>query len=216
MHIVYTQSMLTSMPQSVSSAQSEPAMAAAIKYDGTIADNPLAVAALPSTLRRCHRSRLAMTLIEVMIVVALLAIIALMALPTSGSNDSTRLRAAARLLVADIEYARIASLGDSADPCALVLDVDHRGYTLARTGDPDSPMTDPATNLPYAVRFGEGRAQALQGVHIEDFDFGGGNQLPFTPLGTPDTDVEPRIVLRAGNQQIELSIDTGTGEPRVD
>ncbi len=156
-----------------------------------------------------------MTLIEVMIVVALLAIIALMALPTSGSNDSTRLRAAAKLLIADIEYAQVASLGDGVDPCVLVLDADRRGYSLARAADPDTPMIDPATNRPYSVRFGEGRGQALHGVHIEDSDFGGGTQLPFTPLGTPDTDVDPRIILRAGDQRIELTIDTGTGEPRV-
>ena len=105
------------------------------------------------------------TSVELMIVVTILSIAAVAALPMLGETSSTRLSAAARLLMADIDFARIKSIGRSSnDRCVIVLDQANNLYRIALASDPATPITNIVGNEPYEVQFGVGRAAELSGV----------------------------------------------------
>ncbi|MHC4065472.1 MAG: prepilin-type N-terminal cleavage/methylation domain-containing protein, partial [Planctomycetota bacterium] len=62
------------------------------------------------------------TLVEVLIVVVIAAIVAALAMPLLAETDSTRLAAAARLLMADLGFAQVESITHGDDPCVVVFD----------------------------------------------------------------------------------------------
>lgn len=157
----------------------------------------------------------AFTLLEIMIVLVMLAIIALIVIP-SGQDEQTRLRHAASLLLADIEYAQIQSLGDGADPMLLAFDGAEHMYHLARQSSPDDPVNDPSAQAPFVTRFGEGRAFGLGGVKLERVDVGPDDQLRFTAMGALQQASDATIQLRCGSHQLTIRVDAATGDARVD
>lgn len=153
------------------------------------------------------------TLIEILIVVVLLSIVALVVLPSGGENDDARLAAAGRILIADLEFAQLASIGNGVDPCVVVFDTTNERYHLARDSAPSTPMTSPASNDPYETTFGEGRAHWLAGVELDEVAVGGDDALGFTHLGSLDQTTAATITLRSGAETLVISVDADTGEP---
>lgn len=164
----------------------------------------------------CRGDGRGFSLLELLIVVAVLAIIAQMVLPAAASSQTTRLRTAARLLVADLEYAQMQSIGKGEDPCLLVFDVVNHTYSVARQSNPNTPINDPGTSLPYVTRFGHGRAANLVDVTIDSLDVGGDDRLGFTAMGVPDQGSDPVITLRCGLATMRVRVNASTGEPLVE
>lgn len=157
-------------------------------------------------------TRRAFTLVEVLIVVTLVAIAAMIVLPTSASDARARVRAAARLLVADIEFAELSSLGRAADPCIIVFDTGSGTWHVALTSDPATPLDDPVTGDAYALTLGSGRAAHLTNVSIDALVVGGDDELAFDHLGVPDQATDATITLRCGTETIQVIVDATTGE----
>lgn len=153
------------------------------------------------------------TLIELLVVIFVLCVIALLVLPSTGSADDVRLEEAGRLLVADLDQARIESLGSAADRCLIVFTASGDGYYLARQSDPSAPMTDAATGRPYRRDYGQGAAAGLSDVTLDPIEIGGDRQLAFTGLGRIDQAADARIIVRYRGRALTIAINASTGEP---
>ncbi|HUU82225.1 MAG TPA: prepilin-type N-terminal cleavage/methylation domain-containing protein [Phycisphaerae bacterium] len=120
------------------------------------------------------------TLVEVLIVVIVIGIAAMVTLPMLSEAHTTRLKTAARLLVADLGFARVESLARPDDPCVVVFDRPNNAYTIARASHPTTPITNPADGKPYVTQYGIGRALELAGVTIQGYSLDGNDQLGFS------------------------------------
>lgn len=158
----------------------------------------------------------AFTLIEVLLVVVCLSIIALLVIPAEGDVRMTRLRAGAQLLIADLEFAQLQSIGDGANPCVVVFDPVKNQYHIATQSDPQTPILDASTGQPYITQFGSGRASSLTGVVIEELTVGDDDQLGFTAIGSLDQPEPAGITLRSGSHILQIMLDPSTGEPAVE
>jgi len=161
------------------------------------------------------RRAAAFSFVEVIIVVAILGIMAAMAVPMLGQSDGTRLRAAADLLIADLGYAQIESIAHGDDLRCVVFDAAQDRYYLAATSDPDTPIENPASRLPYVTRFGEGRAAELEGVRFQNVSVGGDDTLGFGLYGQLDQSSAAAITLSCGSSRLLLQIEPVSGEVSV-
>jgi len=157
----------------------------------------------------------AFSLIEVMIVVTILAITAVLVLPTFGGSDANRLRAAATVLVADLEFAQMRSMANPTTPLSLVVRADGSGYFIAETATPDTPITDPITKSDYAASFGVGTLQSVQGVTLSSSTIGADRALGYRSRGELDQATAATFTLSSGDREIEIQIEPYTGEPII-
>jgi len=155
------------------------------------------------------------TIVELLIVVVIAGIIAAMALPMMAGTDSTRLAAAARLLIADLGFAQIESIAHGDDPCVVVFDTATNSYRITSSSDTATAITNPADNRPYVTQFGQGRAAEMNGVTIEAYSLGGDDQLGFGIYGQPDQTSPATITLAAGTSTLTITVDPGDGEATV-
>ncbi|MDH3584769.1 MAG: prepilin-type N-terminal cleavage/methylation domain-containing protein [Phycisphaerae bacterium] len=160
--------------------------------------------------------RNAFTLIEILITLAIIAIALGIALPTIGSLSTTRLREAASLLAADLEFARVDTIAHSDEPRMIVFDPATATYHIALASDPVTPITNPVDGQPYLVKFGLRRAGQLDGVAISSVTVDGGdNQLGFGMYGQLDQAAAAVITLEAEGTKIDITLHPTTGEGTV-
>lgn len=151
-----------------------------------------------------------------MTIVAVAAILGALAVPMLRPNHVEQLRAAARLLAADLDAARIGSLTRSDDPLVLVLAADGSGYHVAAQSDPTTPIAHPVSaGQTYALVFGAGEAAAYSSVSISANSVGGDDRLAFTGFGATDQGTDATITLSAGGRSITLTVNAGSGEVTI-
>lgn len=168
-------------------------------------------------LQGVHRSRRSgFTLIELIVVVVCIAIVAALVMPLAQEDDASRVRAAGRVLTADLEFAQMNSIGRGADPCGIMFDLQESGYRIATTSQPNSPIMNPAGNRPYERKFGRGDVELFRGVAIHDVAVGGDDWLGFTATGALDQEDDAVITLRCGEAALRIVIDSQTGEPAAE
>lgn len=147
-----------------------------------------------------------------MIVVVVLAIAVGLVVPMVGDVTTTRLRAAGRMLMADLQFAQIASMAHGDAPRILVMEPADNRYYIATVLDPNTPVTNPVDGLPYLVEFGVGAAAELAGVTLHSDSVGGDDQLGYAGLGELDQ-LEPAIItLSCDGRSLNITIDADTGE----
>ena len=177
-----------------------------------------AVSGQPSAWRR--RYALAFTLVEVLIVVLLLGVVVGLALPSMGDSRMLRLREAARLLAADLEFAENESIAHGDDLRLVKFDTSNNRYWVASAAAPDTPVTDPSNRQPFLTAFGSGRASGLAGVTIQSVSTGGDAILTFDAYGCPDqaTDATVQLAIQAaeGTQTLTVRVKAGSGEVSVE
>jgi prepilin-type N-terminal cleavage/methylation domain-containing protein len=159
------------------------------------------------------RSRIkGFTLVELLIVIAIISIAALTAIPMMSSAASMQIRSAANMLAADLEYAKSLAIS-RAQYFSVVFDVGADSYQIE----------DQYGNvLPHPVRKGfnyvidfqnDGR---LDKVDIISVDFDTTNEVKYDYLGSPynggGTPLNSGVVsLQAGGATTTITVEPVTG-----
>ncbi len=158
---------------------------------------------------RPHR---AFSLVEVIIVVVIISIAAVLVVPMFSATNQSRLIAAAQLLAADLDFAKVESITHSDDPRTMVFDSSGAWYYIAAASDTDTPVTNPIGNLPYRTTFGNDRAAEMVGVTIVSTAVGDDDQLAFGAFGQIDQTTAAEITLGIGDYRITVSVDPASSE----
>ena len=169
----------------------------------------------PYADRRCLPDGRAFTLVEMLIVIVILGITFAVALPMIGDSKQLRLQEAAKMLVADIEFAQNESITHAEDTRLIKFDTTNDRYWIAAASAPATPITDIIRQEPFLVTFGTGRAAGATNVQIRSVSVGGDDQLGFDRYGAPDQTTNASVTLGAGSQRMIIQIKAGTGEVSV-
>jgi hypothetical protein len=129
-----------------------------------------------------------------------------------SDTDTDRVSNAARLLIADLEYAQVRSISNAADPCVVVIRPSGCAYYLARQSDPSTPISGPGGET-YDTTYGTGRAQSLSGVIVDHTESIFNDRIPYGAFGALDQGEDAVLVLRCGGQSVRVTVDAATGEP---
>lgn len=167
-----------------------------------------------------HRSfarpwRHAFTMIEIMIVVAVIAILSAAAVPMLSATEHTKLRSAASIVLADLEFAQTESIANPATPRSVVFTTSTSTWNIITGTAPGTTVTNPIDKQPYSTKFGIGRAASLSGVTISSVSLGTGNAVQFGGLGQTNLTNTGTVTLSCNSRTITLSIDPTTGEVSV-
>lgn len=163
----------------------------------------------------------AFTLIELLIILAIMGIVASMAAPLVHETAATKLQAAGRLLIADLQFAQSGSIAHPDNLYALRFDTSTATYAVVQGGalpfgcSGATVVTNTVDNKPYSTTFGSGRAAPLDDVTIDSVSLDSDNCLAFGTLGETDQTTAATITLRAGSGTLTVSIDPTSGEAMV-
>jgi len=164
----------------------------------------------------CRRS--ALTLVEVMIVVVVLAIAAVIAAPMLAETDVGKLQAACRLLIADLQFAQMHALSHAGTRCGLRIAADNQGYSVVTSSAEPfncagaTAVTDVIRDAAYVTVFGAGRAAELGGVSVGGYALNSDACVAFGALGELDQTTAATITLQIGTESRTVSIDPVSGE----
>lgn len=166
------------------------------------------------------RVRHGVSMMEILIVVAVLGIIGAMAVPMFSATDVTRLTSAASVLAADLDAARAESIAHSEDQRYVVFDNDHRTWYLAASSDTATPIDHHDSGMPYSRTLGTGDLQQLLGVTIDHYDLDttsetSDNKLGFGIYGQTDQSDDATITLASGDRRLTLTVNATTGEVMI-
>ncbi|MEO1237303.1 MAG: GspH/FimT family pseudopilin [Planctomycetota bacterium] len=157
--------------------------------------------------REHFRGRGGYTLVEVLLVVAILGIVSAAVIPSMLTAGSMGVQAAARVIVADLLYAQNEAIAQQA-PRAVVFDVANDRYQVNdEFGNALSLdwINGDANN--YVVDFTEDAR--FQGVTITAVDFNGGSEITFDDLGGPSSGGSITIVFDRRSYRIDVAEFTG-------
>ena len=163
------------------------------------------------TVHRGTPPRQAFTLFEMLVTVALVAIVAAAALPALSDDTRLRLMAASAVMVSDIELAQTMTISRPQDAVVVRFDADKNTYWIAPVTDTETPITRDLSGEPYSVELGKGRASSADGVTFTLLDMNS-DMLAFNSQGGLSSFINTPIVeLRLGSQMVSLSVNPTTG-----
>jgi prepilin-type N-terminal cleavage/methylation domain-containing protein len=173
-------------------------------------------------LRLCdngHRlCRRAYTLIELLLVVALLGIASALVVPQVGSTDVLRVQSTVRAIVADINFAQSDALARQRGR-AVMFDIQNNAYAVVEVplyGATLYPGTDTilSTDLKNARKFHDSR--------IESVNFDGGSVLVFDEMGgtvtAPNSNTPSAggsVVISGSGERFQITVEAYTGRVTV-
>jgi hypothetical protein len=142
-----------------------------------------------------------------------MALLVLLALLKNTATDTSKLRAAAAMLMGDIDFARSESLAHPDDLRMLVINSGGNSYLLAASSNSSSAITNPVDGARCMTTFGVGRAAPLGTVTISNYTFSGtSNQLKFGPFGQlSGLSSSASITLSSGTCSMTLAINPDHG-----
>ena len=167
----------------------------------------------------------AFTLIEILIVLAIMGISMAIVVPMIGDRSSLKVAAAARKVIADLNYIQNMAI---ATQKSHFIRFDDSGYDLAwRETTTVTQLTHPINKTPFVVGFGSSATDAsLVDVSIESADIGGKKTLAFDAFGGPqsydantdtltDLSSPATIKIECGESSMTIQIQPFTGEISV-
>jgi len=147
------------------------------------------------------------TITELVIVMAVLAILAATVVPLAISGASIQAVAAGRLIATDLQQAQNEAIyGQS--PVTVIFDPVGEAYTLSNAS---GVLIHPITNTAYIVDFS--CDSKFDELDIVSADFGGAKSLTFDEMGAPDAGGV--VVLQAGPHALEVHVDGVIGTVTV-
>jgi prepilin-type N-terminal cleavage/methylation domain-containing protein len=164
-----------------------------------------------SRSRQRHSNPCAFTVIELMIVVAVVAVLAAVVLPAFSDDSHARLAGASAILTSDIEAAQAMTISNGEMPVVVRFDASKGTWWLAYSKNPETPIVNSTTGQPMQTTLGVGRAALAQGVTLTLANVTG-STLRFNPQGgMSDFTVQPQLTLGSSTQQVKLTISPTTG-----
>jgi prepilin-type N-terminal cleavage/methylation domain-containing protein len=163
------------------------------------------------------RPRHAFTLFELMLVVCILGIIAAALLPPIGANlYSARLRTAANVLAADIDFCSSECIAQPSAPLAINFDLQNNKYTVIQFGS-GTAVKHPADGKDFINDFATGRNAQLSGVTLKSVLSGGVSttSLTFDAYGRPLLTSDLVITLRFNNVDMVVTVKSTTGDVSI-
>jgi len=164
----------------------------------------------PSRLYRCggaaaglRSACVGFTIVEIIIVVVIISIAALVAVPMMSSAGSVQLRAAANMVLADLEYAKSMAISRGQN-YSVEFDINTESYSIK---DKDGVILHPIKRSPYIVSFQTD--SRLNRVDITSVNFNGTSSVLFDCLGSPDYGGD--VVLQAGGNTSTVRVEHVTG-----
>lgn len=150
--------------------------------------------------------RHAFTMIELIIVIAIIGIAAVVVVPQIGRTDTFEVQGAARALISDLLYAQNDAIGQQATR-RVIFDITNNSYRLTD----GSNVTLPAKWLggSYQVDLADSFSQ----VAIDSVSFTSGT-VSFDELGSPSEG--GTIDLTAGGQRYRITVTAFTGRVTVE
>jgi prepilin-type N-terminal cleavage/methylation domain-containing protein len=150
------------------------------------------------------------TTIELLVTVAIMALLATLILPMAMQGDASRTEATARLLASDLEHAQILALTRPDVRVALRIDDDGGGWAIVDADHPDTALTDAFdanhSGRTLRIRCGEGRAAVTGEATLSPSS----TMVIFTSLGGLEAQV-PTMQATIGEYRTSLMVDADTG-----
>jgi prepilin-type N-terminal cleavage/methylation domain-containing protein len=152
------------------------------------------------------------TLVELLIVIAIITIAALTAIPMMSSAASVQIRSAANMLTADLEYAKSMAIS-RAQYFSVVFDKNTESYWIE---DQDNNVIPHPVKkgFDYVINFQND--SRLNKVDIVDVDFDATSEVKFDYLGSPyngnSTPLNSGVIsLQAGGTTTTVTVEPVTG-----
>ena len=160
-----------------------------------------------SKTRPLRRGILAFTLIEVLIVVAIIGIAGAVIVPQMLTSGTLGVQAAARMVIADILFAQNDAIAQQATR-QVIFDTVGNQYRLADGAGNTLSVNWKGGAENYIVDFAND--DRFQGIQIQNVDFGAGAQnLVFDDLGAPASGGQLEVVFQGNVFQIDVAPFTG-------
>lgn len=156
------------------------------------------------------------TLAEMLIVVVIVGLIGTLAIPQAVGIRTPRLRTAASVLAADLEFCQSQNINDTAAHYVMVFNVPNNSYLMALSTTPTIPITHPGDAQPFLNDFTTGRNAALTGVTLQSV-----TNVPTTNalvtlsydcFGKPQITQNATFTLLADGNTMTLTLDASTGD----
>lgn len=156
------------------------------------------------------------TLVEIIIVVAVILIAAMLALPMFSSAGDMQARSAANMIMADIEYAKSMAIARGQN-YSVVFNTANESYKIV--DDNGATIAHPVKKgFNYVVSFStDGRLDKVD-VTTVDFDPGSSATITFDYLGSPYSGTgttsplsSAQIILQAGGTSMTIQVEPITG-----
>ncbi len=148
--------------------------------------------------------RHAFTIVEIIIVVVIISIAALVAVPMMSNAGSVQLRAAANMVLADLEYAKSMAISHGQN-YSVEFDINTESYQVK--DQDDNLVQHPVTRKPYVVSFKND--SRLNQVDIDSVNFNATPIVTFNCLGSPDNG--GTVVLQASGNSSTVRVEPVTG-----
>lgn len=152
------------------------------------------------------------TLVELLVVVAIIGIASGIIIPMISDQSDFRLRSASETLIADLLYAQTWAIANQRQ-CQIAFDINNERYTLYDNSG--TVISHPVYKRDYVLDFAND--EHLNMIAIDAVSFGGGTFLCFSSLGVPErpdgTDLSAPawITLSAGAMSNTITIEPVTG-----
>lgn len=161
------------------------------------------MASLKSSPIRKSPSAAGFTLVELMVVVMILAIAAAIVIPNFTGSADFQAMSAARMVVADLQYAQDAAVTGQTS-ITVDFDTDAHSYTLSNAS---GPLVHPMTKADYTMSFPAMRG--FESVRLAAVFGTVDHSVTFDVTGSPDQG--GTITVLAGSYQYTLDVAEGTG-----
>lgn len=158
---------------------------------------------------RAGRARAGFTLMEVMMVTLVVAIAAVVVIPSSSQQDPISIQAASAKLSADMEYAQAATVATPADPVIVMFDAPANRYWLANASNPTHAIDRP--NAPAGTKYEVDLNDLAGNSRLDLVVEGVGSYLRFDAMGRLAQSSDMVVILSNDAGRIDIMIDAESG-----
>lgn len=159
---------------------------------------------------RCrHRG---LTLVELLVVVAIIGIAAGVLIPMITDQSDMRMRASTETLISDLLFAQTWAIANQRQ-CRIAFDTGTESYTVQDYAG--ATLNHPVLKTPYVMDYAN--HEYLRNVTLDTVSVGGGATLAFSSLGVPerpdgtDLTAPAAIIISSGGLSNTVTVEPVTG-----